>query len=36
VVAVFNSAGLPMEPATFNVSTAGVWPLPKGGKQLWP
>ena len=36
VVAVFNSAGLPMEPFSLNISTAGAWPLPKGGKQLWP
>ena len=36
VVAVFNSAGLPMEPFSVNISTAATWPLPKGGKQLWP
>jgi len=36
VVAVFNSAGLPMEPWSANVTTAGAWPLPAGGKQVWP
>jgi hypothetical protein len=36
VVAVFNSAGLPMEPWSVNVTTAAAWPLPPGGKQLWP
>lgn len=36
VVAIFNSGGLPMEPWSVNISTAGSWPLPSGGKQLWP
>ena len=34
VVAVFNSAGLPMEPFSVNITAPAS--LPKGGTQLWP
>lgn len=34
VVAVYNRAGLPMEPFSVNITAAS--PLPKGGVQLWP